>query len=196
MNAKQIKFLQLYENLCKLNYFGDPNILAKFFDNLLALDYVIAVDMWEYFISVYEPMIASNNKLSKLFGEDLLTAFLKNNEVRTVRLLNDNDPVRRMVYQYGTATSTGPAFDNCVNLFAAYKLDQAEILFRYLSKNPRIKFGPLLKSVMEKGFEQIKQKTGAAPKLPRKFSAMLSGYIAKVKTGERTLLVQYLKELS
>jgi len=193
MDAKQIKFLQLYENLCKLDYLKDPKIIAKFFDNMFGISYTIATDMWEYFGTIYETPIAKDKKLSKLFGDELLETFAKYDEKKTARLLNDSPVIRRTVFSYGSLTDI--AFSHIVALLVAGKADDAEDILKCLVKNSSLDFGPVLKKIMEKMFQDITAKTSQPPKLSRKMEALLMSYIGKIKTSEKALLKQRVVEL-
>jgi len=193
MDAKQIKFLQLYENLCKLDYLKDTRIIAKFFDNMFGISYNIAVDMWEYFGTVYEVPIAKDAKLSKLFGDDLLDAFYKSDEKKTSRLLNDNTVIRRTVFSYGSLTPI--AFGHITALLVAGKVDDADDILKCLVKNSSLDFGPIFKRIMEKMFQDISAKTNQPPKLSKKMEALLMNYINKIKTSEKALLKQRVVEL-
>jgi len=193
MDKKQLEFLKQFENLCKLDYLKDPKIIAKFFDNILAINFSLAGDSWEYFATVNEEFIVKDKKLTALFSDELLSKFTKSNERMTAKLLIDSAVIRRTVYQYGTFTDL--AFNYAVAQFAAGKADNGEEMLKHIVKNDNIDFGPTLKRIMEKMFSDILAKTGAPPKLSRKMEDVLLNYIGKVKTDERAMLRQRVREL-
>ena len=194
MNTKQIKFYQLYEKLCKFDYMSDITIVAKFFDNVLALDFGYAIEMWEYFSTVYESAITKDTKLSKFFSDDLLNTFYKADSKKAIKLILENGVISSAIYQFGTLDSI--AFDYLIELLVTGKVEYADYLLKFVIKNNNLDFGPIFKKIVTKMLDDITAKTKQPPKINRKMDAMLTGYINKIKTDEKSLLKQRLLELS
>jgi len=193
MNTKQIKFYQLYEKLCKFDYMSDTKILAKFFDGVLALDYTQAVEMWEYFTTVYDEAISKDAQLSAFFADELLEIFYKSDNKKTIKLLLENGAISSTVYQYGNLNRI--ALDYLLELLVGGKVEYSDYLIKFIIKNQRLEFGPVLKNIMTAMLDIINKKTGQPPKLNKKMEIMLMGYIDKIKTAEKALLKQRLVEL-
>jgi len=193
MNTKQIKFYQLYEKLCKFDYMSDTKVLTRFFDGVLTLDYGQAVEMWEYFTTVYDEAIAKDTRLSAFFSDELLEIFYKADSKKTIRLLLENGAVSSTVYQYGGLARI--ALDYLLELLTSGKVEYADYLLKFIIKNQRLEFGPVFKNIMTQMLDNITLKTGQPPKLNKKLEAMLMGYVEKIKTPEKALLKQRLVEL-
>ena len=172
---------------------SDTKILVKFFDGVLALDYGKAVEMWEYFTTVYDEAIAKDTKLSAFFGDELLEIFYKTDDKKTIKLLLENGAVSSTVYQYGTLNSI--ALNYLMELLVGGKVEYADYILKFIIKNQRLEFGPVFKNIMTAMIDSLTAKTGQPPKLNKKIESMLMGYVEKIKTAEKALLKQRLVEL-
>ena len=75
------------------------------------------------------------------------------------------------------------------------KTDVAEEYFKCLVKNERIAYGPFMKEVLERLFIEILKKNPAKRvEMSRKLSSLMTTYIGKIKTDERSMLAQRVKE--
>ena len=75
------------------------------------------------------------------------------------------------------------------------KTAPAEEFFKCLVKNERIAYGPFMKTLLERVFIELMKKNPAKKmEMPRKLGTLLLAYIAKIKTDEKAMLEQRVRE--
>ena len=194
MNAKQLKFLSTFEQMCA----ADPlteTAAKKFFPAFLNIESAMDADVWDYLAKTYENNIAAIRDLGAFFGDNVLDLFYKKAASRVVKIFADAPAVRRVVYQYAPLAADGTAFGILVDLLAGNKTDAADEILKCLVKNERIAYGAFLKAVLERLFIEILKKNPAKKiEMPRKTATLLLTYIAKIKTDERAMLEQRIRE--
>ena len=194
MNPKQLKYLTLFEQMGKNEPVSEESV-KKYFPAFINLDYALAVDVWDYLSTTREAEISAKPEQAKLLGDSALDLFYKKVAQKAVKAIADLPAVRRAVYQYSPAAGSGTAFGILVDLLSANKTDQAEEIFKCLIKNERIQYGPVLKSVLERLFIEILKKNPSKKlEMSRKLATLLLSYVSKIKTDERAMLEQRIRE--
>lgn len=194
MNAKQLKFYSLFEDMSKADVLLDATA-KKFMTSFLNLDFALALDVWDYVCTAHEGKLAQSKETAETYGSVVLDMFVKKGAPKTVKAINDLPAVRKAVYQYALVPDGGTAFGILVDLLSANKTDAADEIFKCLVKNERIEYGPLLKAVLERLFIEILKKNPSKKiEMSRKLSALLLSYVQKIKTDERAMLEQRIRE--
>ncbi len=194
MNAKQLKFLTLFEQMCAADPGKDATV-KKSLPGFLSLDYALATDVWEYLCTTRETEIAKNKQLAVVLGIDVLDLFYRKAAPKSVKTLTESPVLRRAVYQYAPITADGTAFSILIDLLLGAKTAAADDIFKCLVKNEQIAYGAFLKKLLERLFIEILKKNPAKKiEMPRKLSALLLTYVAKIKTDERAMLEQRIRE--
>lgn len=194
MNAKQSKYLALFETLC-LSKPIDADTVMKHLSPILNLDAGLAVDTWEYLCATREQKIAASDALATYMGVDALDLYYRKLGNKTVKTLVDIPVLRRVVYQYAPFAVGGVAFTILIDAMLAGKADIAEEFFKCLVRNERVTYGAAMKALLERLFIEILKKNPAKRiEMPRKLATMLLTYIAKIKTDERPMLEQRVRE--
>ncbi len=194
LNAKQLKYFQIFEQYAH-DGFTDEKAAKKHFAALLQLDPALAVEVWDYVCTTQESALAANEATGTLFGCTVFNLLYDKAAQRTVKALADLVSVRKAVFTYAAAASTGTAFALLVEALAANKTALAEEYFKCLVKNERIEYGPFCKEVLERLFiEILKKNPSKRVEMPRKLSTLLMTYMGKIKTDERAMLLQRIKE--
>ena len=196
MNAAQLKFLQMFADFARIDI-NDTAAVEKQFKSFLNQDYSRAVDLWDYVLATYESKL-TDPKVAQVFGVKLYKLFKAKSAPKAQKLLLDDPYVRRAIFQYGPNYGDGEFFNLVVDLCVMNKTAQAEEIFKCAVKNTNSKqtFGAYMQSVVERLFiEILKRSTSKRVEMSRKLSALLLNYIAKIKTDERAMLEQRIKEL-
>ena len=194
MNAKQLKYLQTFAQYVQ-DGLTDEKATKKHLSSLLQLDYALALDTLDYVCTACEQEIAASEDLGDLFGTAIFTLFYEKNAQRTVKALLELPQVRKAVFSYSPSADKGLAFSLLIDALVGNKTDIAEEYFKCLVKNERIAYGPFMKEVLERLFIEILKKNPAKRvEMSRKLSALMMTYIGKIKTDERAMLAQRIKE--
>lgn len=174
----------------------DPKTLTKHLKGFMDLDYALATEVWDYLATTFEPKLAADAKMAAAFGQTAFEVFFGRAQTKCIKAVNDLPAVRRAVFQYNPTACTGDAFTMTVDAMAANKTKEAEEIFKCLVKNPHIKYGAIMKSLLERLFIEILKKSASKKiEMSKKLSALLQTYIAKIKTDERSMLEQRVREV-
>lgn len=196
MNAKQLKFLELFAAFAKTEPTDEKGLL-KCFKALLEHDFLQAADVWEYLIVENEELL-SDKKTAQLIGDKIFNLFFHKAQTKTIKAICDSAPIRRALYQYSPSAGDGELFLILSNLFCTNKIDDADNILKCLVKNTASKktFGIMMKEHLERLFIELLKKSGGQKiEMSRKLSTLLLGYITKIKTDERAMLEQRIKEV-
>ncbi len=187
MNANRIKFFSLFAELSRAP--ADAVYIGKYMKALLALDYAAAAEVWEYLTSVYPD--------NPLYGDMVFRLFYAKSPKAAVKFVKETPSVRRSVFGLSDKAGEGELLGIVAEALLAGKTDDADELIRCVAKNASVPFGPYMKTLVEKLFVEIlKKNNNTRIAVPKKVSALLLSHIAKIKTDERALLEQRLKEIS
>ena len=195
LNAKGIQFLQLFESFIKIDVEFDKITCAKAVRNLLDLDYAAAVDVWEYMANTREDKFEKNEALADAIGFDFYNQFYARASSKCVKAVNDLPVVRRAVYQYCRQACSENSLTALADLLIGGKLTAAEEILKCLLKNGKIHYGKTVKNLVERIFADLLKKNPAKIIMNKNLAEFLLSYIRKIKTDERALLEQRIKEI-
>lgn len=195
MNSKNLKFLQLFEDFFKTDFFADKKMLAKSVKAFLDLDYQLAVELWDYLCTTREDEMTDDRKVADILGETVFNMFYDRAPTKCVKALCDTPLIRRAVYQYSTKSATGASFAIITELLSSNKVEASDEILKCLIKNPYISFGESMKRIMETVYIELLKKNPAKIEMSKKLSALLLAYIKRIKTDERAMLEQRLREV-
>lgn len=197
MNSAQLKFFQMFADFARSDI-EDAKSLEKSVKGFLALDYPRAVDVWEYLTATYEAELADPAK-ALLYGDSIYKIFKSKAASKVSKTIMDVPSVRRAVFQYCPNIGEGDYFNMLVDLLVMNKVAAADEILKCVSKNTNnvMGYGPYMKAVLERLFiEILKRSDTKRIEMSRKLSALLLGYISKIKTDERAMLEQRIRELN
>ena len=193
MNTKQLKYLSLFEEMSKADILGEATA-KKYFTSFINLDYSLALEIWDYLATTRETELSKNADKARVLGGSVLELFYKNG-ARTAKAIYELPTVRKTVYQYSPSAGENAAFNSRVDLLSGNKTDQADEILKCLVKNERIQYGPVMKNVLERLFIEILKKNPSKKlEMSRKLSTLLLSYVSKIKTDERAMLEQRIRE--
>lgn len=196
MNAAQLKFLQMFAEFARVDV-ADTAAMEKQIKLFLNQDYTRAVDLWDYVIATYEDSL-NDAKTATFWGEKVYKLFAAKSSQKAQKLLIDDAYVRRAVYQYGPHIADGDFFALLVDLCVMNKTAQAEEILKCVVKNTnsKVTYGAFMKALVERVFiEILKRSSSKRVEMSRKLSTLLLSYIGKIKTDEKPMLTQRIKEL-
>jgi len=194
MNAKDLKFLELFEEFVKLDFTGDKTGLVKSMRGFMDLDYMLAVDVWDYAISTREGKLASDERFCEIAGFELLNQFYVRAAAKCAKAASETPAIRRAVYQYSKRAGEENALLILIELLVAGKVSPAEEIFKCLQKNERIHYGKTMETILKRVFIELLKKNPAKIIVSKKLAELLLTYVRKIKTDERAMLEQRIKE--
>lgn len=195
MNAKDLKFLQLFEGFVKTDFLADKNLLTKSVKSFLDLDYLLAINMWDYLASAREIEMSKDTNVANLIGDTIFKAFYDRASTKCVKAITDTPSISRAVYQYSSTAGLGDSFTILTELLVAGKIDYSEDILKNLVKNDKISFGETMKRVLEKVFIELLKKNPAKIEMSKKLSTLVLTYVKKIKSDERAMLEQRIREI-
>ena len=198
MNTKVFKFYQALFDSARDGSYKNPDEAGKFWRKVLACDFDIAADVWEFLIGYCGEKIPVE-KLPAFLSEPPLKVFYEQNKTRAIRMICEREAVSTLLYTVSPVMPGLLSFDLLVGLIVAQKFEDAEILLKPVGKNILDRtFGQIMKDLVEAVFMELLKKDGSAKKvnMPKKTSAFLLGYIDKIKTPEKAILQQRIKEIT
>ncbi|MCL2847358.1 MAG: hypothetical protein FWE13_01230 [Firmicutes bacterium] len=194
MNSKEIKFLELFEEFSKIDIVNDKSSFSKSLKKFLDFDYALAVDLWEYLSNSKEEKLIKDEKFATAIGFDFFNQFYAKASIKCIKTINDNASIRRSVYQHAKEANDEKALQIIVDLIVAGKLPQADEIFKGLTKNTRIHYGQAIKKILEKVFIELLKKNPNKVVMSQKQADLFLNYIGKIKTEEKAMLEQRIKE--
>lgn len=199
MNAKQLKFLKQFASLSRVDAVTDAKGLQSNMKAFLDLDFALALDVWEYLTIDKEGTLADDADIAEIFADKLYSMFAAKNQQRTLKAINDLPSVRRAIFQYSPNAHDGDFFSFAVDLTVAGKVKECDEIFKCVIKNEAmpIGFGQYMKNLTERAFiEILKKNPEKRVEMSKKMTTLLLGYIGKIKTEERPLLEQRIREIN
>lgn len=196
MNAKRLKFYRLFNAFSRMDI-SKASVIEKYVKEFLALDYECAEEIWEYLLIESEALLSDPNA-ADVFIDIPLKLFYAAAPVKTVKTLLETPVIANAVFRFSPKCDCNDAFTVIENLILGGKTESANVFLALVMRNTAMKstFGGFMKKLMEKLFvEFMKKATDKRNFLPRKAAALLDDYIKKVKTDEKPLLQQRLKEV-
>lgn len=199
MNAKQLKFLKQFAALSRADVLTEEKELLNGMKGFLELDYNLALDVWEYLTIEKEGTIADDGKIAETFADKIYALFEKKDSRRTVKAVTETVSIRNAAFKYSPNAAKGTFFDIAVDAAVANKIAICDEIFKCVSKNDAmgITFGQYMKTLIERVFiEVLKKSSDKKIVLNKKMTALLLSHISKIKTEERPLLEQRMREIS
>lgn len=196
MNAKNLKYMQLFESLVGTDYTANKDHTVKSMKKFMELDYALAIEVWDYITTTKEALILKDDNFNAIACTDILKVMYDKASTKCIKAVTDTISIRKAVYQYSISAVSGYAFDMLANLVVANKLTQAEEILRMLSKNEKCQkqFGAMMKKLLEHIFVELLKKNPSKIDMPKKLCTLLLSYVRKIKTDEKALLEQRIKE--
>jgi len=200
MDAKQIKFLQLFGELSKI----DPTDVAGLEQTLLPiikLEFELGTMIWEYLCRTQTIPYSKDADLSAFCGDKLLEIFYNISSTKTINAITDPDVpiITQFVFEFNPNVDKGLALQIVQDSVITNKHDLAHIYLTHISRNRRINFGDYLKTLVEHAITQHIKKLATSSKnmpFPKKQAILLQEFIDKIRGANKALLTQRLKEIS
>ena len=194
MNAKELKFLELFEEFLQIDIITDKIALSKSLKKLMDFDYIMAQNVWEYLSSTKEDKLIKDASYASVIGYEFLNLFYAKAAQKCVKSIVDVAAIRRSVFQYNAKASDEKALQILVDLLIANKLPTSDEIFKSLAKNPHIHYGQSIKRILERVFIELLKKNPTKIIMSAKLADLFLTYIRKIKTEEKAMLEQRIKE--
>lgn len=199
MNPKQMKFLKQFASLSRVDAVTDEKAFLSNMKAFLELDFMNAVDVWEYMTTDKEGTLAEDAAVAAVFADKVFDMLAKKNGPRTLKAALDTPSIRRAVFQYSPSADKGTFFDAAVDTAVNAKVAVLDEILKCAAKNTAMQstFGQYMKHLIERLFIEILKKSPTKQiYLNKKMTTLLLSHISKIKTEERPLLEQRIREIS
>lgn len=199
MNTKQKTILDLIFELSSHDYVTSHLHIKIFFDKLLAVGLGEAVEYYCYLTAKHQNDYIKNEQFAAALCDGVFSQMYKKEGQRALKALGDDPEFLRSVYTYSSAAADGELLEYLLNAVYTQKFDRAQDIMRALMKNKRIDgFGQAMKaladSVITEAFRRA-AKEGKKASLPRSVSAFLLESAQRIKSTERAVVEQRIKEI-
>lgn len=194
-----MKFLKQFASLSRVDVVTDEKTLLGNMKAFLELDYQSALDVWEYLTTDKEGTLAEDSAVAEVFADKIYSLFVKKNALKTNKVVTELPSVRRAVFQYSPTADKGAFFDIAVDLSVNAKVAVVDEILKCMVKNTAMSstFGQYMKHLIERLFIEILKKSPTKQiVLNKKMTVMLLSHISKIKTEEKSLLEQRIREIS
>lgn len=193
MNTKSYKFYKGIFDLAKKDYINEPASVKSFMENTLDFDYDVAAELWDYLITDAAASKAPPAAAARALGDIVLESFLKRNVQKTYKCVTENETIAGALY----SMPDKPAETSkklLIYFIMGAKFEEADFILKAMQKGPR--YGAAMKELLESLFEETKKKTGGVKAvIPKKTAQFLLTHTAKIRSAERALIEQRIKEI-
>lgn len=195
MDTKKYKFFKLFSALMHQDISSNA-VMDKYISEFLKLDYSLAEDVWEFLILETEDKLTAPG-VAEVFIDLPLGKFYNAGITKICKTLSSRPKIRNAVFELSPTADMGNAFDLMIN-FLLTKPQDADAALACVVRNTAIKstFGAYMKAVIERYFlELMKRSPDKTVNLKQKNADLLVGYVKRIKTDEKPLLLQRIKEV-
>ena len=195
MNAKDVKKYTLITAIA--NAAPTDAQAAGWFEELAAIDYTTAFEVWEFKLGLFAPNgRLENGEVCKTLDEKVFAGLLKASETKFRQLFCDSLPLIKLIYQNCMTSCSGSNLTFLINLILSNKLDAADEALRCTRNNETGDFGDRMRAVVDGVLSTYCAKNGVKKaELNKKQSTMLLDHIEKIKGANKAILRQRIKEL-
>lgn len=195
MNAKEIKFLQLFETFSKKDYLHNFDALKSSMKAFMDLDFSYGLIIWEYIAVTYESFLGQSKEADMMIS-DAMFAFLSARAVtKVLKAMQESEILNKTAYQYSSHALTDVRFTHFSDLILSSKFSLADEIIRHLNKNEYISFGEFMKKSFDRIIVELLKKNPAKIEMNKKLKDYLWGAVRKVRTSEKAMLEQRLREI-
>lgn len=181
MNNKDIR---KYDLMVQIGNQGGAAAIKE----LAALDFNVAVDLWEY------KMLKN---IDTFAGEDVFQILESVSESKLRAAVLGNPALQKLIYGTSEASCSGANLQFLATLIVTSKINEAEDILKMVKNNPTGDFAARMHAVVDAVFALSMGKTGTKKaSLNHKQTILLFDFVSKMKAGTtKNLLTQRLKEL-
>ncbi len=178
------KDLRKYDLVVEIGNQGGASAMKE----LAALDFNLAVDLWEY------KMLKDIHTFT---GEDIFAVLENVSESKLRTAVLGNPALQKLVYGVSEESCSGANLQFLASLIVTSKITEAEDILKMVKNNASGDFTERMKAVGDAVFALSMGKTGTKKAtLNHKQTILLFDFVSKMKAGTtKNLLTQRLKEL-
>lgn len=199
MNTKQKAILDLVFELSSHDYITSPLNVKIFFDKILAVGLGEAVEYYCYLTAKHQNDYSKHEQFAITLCDGAFIQMFKKEGQRALKALGDDPEFLRSVYTYSGAAADGELLEYLLNAVYSQKFERAQDIMKALMKNKRIDgFGQAMKALADGIITEAFRRAGKEGKkasLPRNVSAFLLENAQKIKSTERAVVEQRIKEI-
>jgi len=150
MDAKHIKFLQLFGEFSKIDIVDTQNLQAKLLP-IIKLEFELGTMIWEYLTKTQYDTYSKSAELSLFVGNTLFDLFYQMSPTKTINAITDPDvpSITQFVFEFNPNADKGQILQLIQDSITSNKHELSHIYLSNIQKNRRINYGNLLKTIVE-----------------------------------------------
>ena len=171
-----------------------PQIFTETLSHTLNYDFDTAVNLWEYFLEKYEKVFYVIKKANAALSTDTLKLFYEKSLTKTLKMLSENAVLKKYLL-----TSSFVAFDETIKntvsqAIVANRTENADEYLKFLCRHEE--FGKIMMEIIVSVREKLLLKADNNLHLTKKQSTYLNSYATKIKSSDKAVVIQRIKEIS
>lgn len=195
MDQKTKNFFNAISEIALFNMEAHPQMLTGALQQAINYDFDTAVSLWEFYLEKYESVFLKVKKTNQSLSVDTLEVFLQKSEQKTTKAICASTILKKYLLSESDVAFSPYVINYVVSAVIAGKTETADIYVRFLLKHE--KFGKIWMEILSQTREKLLAKHhGTTLKLPPKMTNYFNSYAQKIKSSEKAVLLQRIKELS
>lgn len=198
MDSKTLKYFDLVFELAGSDYKKRPKAALEVFTKLAELDFNLFTDLWEILL-LREAELLAIPAFNAALTEGIFKILYGKNPAKAFKTLAENSVIQKTLFGQSASPLSDELLDYIVNLIYSSKFELAETYLSRLQKNTVMNktFGEYMVIVFERLYAlNLKNLSGSKIVVLKKPTAkFLLETAAKIKGGEKSLLIQRINEL-
>ena len=195
MDGKTLKFYETMMKYTDADFYLRTEQSQNFVQDMHKLGLDHGLDACYYLFHKHEKLF-DYKTISEAVMVTCFSALLAENRAKVVRTVLASPVLVRGFFTLNERVYSGETLDILVTFLEGAKVAEADTLLKAIFKNERVSFGAGMQTIIETYFARLMEKQNTKkPELPKKLVPLLQDYIGKIKTEEKFLLTQRLKEV-
>lgn len=195
MDQKTKNFFNAVSEIALFNMEAHPQMLTGALQQAINYDFDIAVSLWEFYLEKYETVFLKVKKTNQCLSIDALEVFLQKSEQKTTKAICSSAILKKYLLGESDVAFSPYVINYVVSAVIAGKMETADVFVKSLLKHE--KFGKIWMEILSQTREKLLAKHhGATLRLPPKTTNYFNSYAQKIKSSEKAVLLQRIKELS
>jgi hypothetical protein len=194
MDTKTKNFFKALTEIALFNVEIHPQIFTETMSHALNYDFDTAVNLWEYLLEKYEKVFCVVKNANTALSTDTLKLFYDKSLTKTLKMLSENAVIKKYLL-----TLSNAAFDEVIKNTVAQAImgnrtENADEFLKFLCRHEE--FGKIMIDILVIIREKLLLKDSKTLRLTNKQATYLNAFAAKIKTSDKAVVLQRIKEMS
>ncbi len=194
MDTKTKNFFKALTEMALFNVEIHPQIFTETINHTLNYDFDTAVNLWEYLLEKYDKVFCAIKQANAALSTDTLKLFYDKSLSKTLKMLSENAVIKKYLLTLSSA-----AFDEVIKNTVAQavmgnRTENADEYLKFLCRHEE--FGKIMIEILTAIREKLLLKDTKYLRLTNKQATYLNVYATKIRTSDRAVVLQRIKEMS